>query len=69
MEQGRTTLDSVLARNPNLRVSAKVASNHSQIVRKDSGRSLRPYARPRPPTIKGSAESMAGVFTSNVNGD
>jgi hypothetical protein len=25
----------VLARNPNLKVSAKVASNHSQILRKD----------------------------------
>jgi pimeloyl-ACP methyl ester carboxylesterase len=35
MEQGRTTLDPVLARNPNLKVSAKVASNHSQILRKD----------------------------------
>lgn len=35
MEQGRTTLDPVLARNPNLRVSAKVASNHSHILRKD----------------------------------
>lgn len=35
MEQGRATLDAVLARNPNLKVSAKVASNHSHIVRKD----------------------------------
>ena len=34
--QVRASLDPVLARNPNLRVSAKVASNHSQIVRKDS---------------------------------
>ncbi|MFC4121545.1 alpha/beta fold hydrolase [Nonomuraea zeae] len=29
------TLDPVLARNPNIKVSAKVASNHSKIVRKD----------------------------------
>jgi hypothetical protein len=36
MEQGRTTLDPVLARNPNLKVSAKVASNHSKILRNDS---------------------------------
>jgi pimeloyl-ACP methyl ester carboxylesterase len=36
MEQGRTTLDPILARNPNLKVSAKVASNHTQILRKDS---------------------------------
>jgi pimeloyl-ACP methyl ester carboxylesterase len=35
MEQMRTALDPVLARNPNLRVSAKVASNHSHILRKD----------------------------------
>ena len=36
MEQGRATLDLVLARNPNLKVSAKVASNHSKILRNDS---------------------------------
>ena len=36
MEQGRTVLDPILARNPNLKVSAKVASNHTQILRKDS---------------------------------
>ncbi len=35
MEQGRTVLDPILARNPNLGVGAKVASNHSQILRKD----------------------------------
>ena len=35
MEQTRAALDPVLARNPNLKVSAKVASNHSQILRKD----------------------------------
>jgi pimeloyl-ACP methyl ester carboxylesterase len=34
-EQMRTTLDPVLARNPNLTISAKVASNHGTIVRKD----------------------------------
>jgi pimeloyl-ACP methyl ester carboxylesterase len=36
MEQGRTVLDPILARNPNLKVSEKVASNHTQILRKDS---------------------------------
>ena len=36
MEQGRTTLDPLLARNPNIKVSAKVASNHSKILRNDS---------------------------------
>jgi pimeloyl-ACP methyl ester carboxylesterase len=36
MEQARTTLDSALARNPNLKVSAKVSSNHTKILSKDS---------------------------------
>ncbi|MFC0107754.1 alpha/beta fold hydrolase [Kibdelosporangium aridum] len=36
MEQGRTVLDPILARNPNIKVSAKVASNHSKILRNDS---------------------------------
>ncbi|MFF2813769.1 hypothetical protein ACFVT2_42730 [Streptomyces sp. NPDC058000] len=31
----RATLNPVLARNPNVKVSATVASNHSAIVRKD----------------------------------
>ncbi|WP_051178169.1 alpha/beta fold hydrolase [Nocardia concava] len=31
----RATLDPVLARNPNVQISAKVASNHTGIVRKD----------------------------------
>jgi hypothetical protein len=33
--QLRAALDPVLARNVNLRVSAKVASNHSQMLRKE----------------------------------
>ncbi|TWP51979.1 alpha/beta hydrolase [Lentzea tibetensis] len=36
MEQGRKVLDQVLAANPNIKVSAKVASNHSKILRNDS---------------------------------
>ncbi|TDQ53250.1 alpha/beta fold hydrolase [Actinorugispora endophytica] len=35
MERVRAALDPVLARNPDIRVSAKVASNHSHILRKD----------------------------------
>ena len=35
MDQGRTVLDPILARNPNVRISAKVASNHTGILRKD----------------------------------
>lgn len=35
MEQMRASLDPVLRRNPNLRVSTKVVSNHTQILRKD----------------------------------
>ena len=34
-EGGRTALEPVLARNPNLQVSTKVASNHGTILRKD----------------------------------
>jgi pimeloyl-ACP methyl ester carboxylesterase len=34
-EQMRANLDPVLARNPNIKVSATVASNHSKILRKD----------------------------------
>lgn len=36
MEQGRAVLDPVLARHPNLKASAKVASNHTAILRTDS---------------------------------
>jgi pimeloyl-ACP methyl ester carboxylesterase len=36
MEQGRKVLDEVLAANPNVKLSAKVASNHSKILRNDS---------------------------------
>jgi len=35
MEQMRASLEPVLARNPNLTVSAKVTSNHSKILRED----------------------------------
>ncbi len=35
MERIRANLAPVVARNPNIRVSAKVASNHSKILRKD----------------------------------
>jgi pimeloyl-ACP methyl ester carboxylesterase len=36
-ERIRTSLDAVTARNPNIAVSAKVASNHGAILRKDAG--------------------------------
>ncbi len=36
MDEARAALDPVLARNPNLRVGAKVTSNHSKILQKDS---------------------------------
>ena len=35
MEAVRASLNPVLARNPNLKISAKVASNHAQILKKD----------------------------------
>lgn len=37
MGQVRATLDPVLARKPNIQVSATVASNHTKILRKDFG--------------------------------
>ncbi|MGW1727858.1 alpha/beta fold hydrolase [Streptomyces sp. NPDC002306] len=37
MERMRASLDPVLARNPDIKVSAKVASNHSHVLRKDFG--------------------------------
>lgn len=37
MDQGRTTLAPLLARNSRLQVSAKVASNHSDVLRHDPG--------------------------------
>ncbi|MGX1809063.1 alpha/beta fold hydrolase [Nocardia sp. NPDC055321] len=36
METNRAVLDPILAANPNVTISAKVASNHSKILRKDS---------------------------------
>ena len=35
-EKIRTSLDAVTARNPNIQISAKVASNHGAILKKDS---------------------------------
>ena len=35
MEQMRAALDPVLPQNPNIRVSAKVACNHSKILRQE----------------------------------
>lgn len=35
-ERIRTSLDGVTARNPNIRISAKVASNHGALLRKDA---------------------------------
>lgn len=32
----RTSLDGVTARNPNIKVSAKVASNHGALLKKDA---------------------------------
>jgi hypothetical protein len=57
MEQGRATLDPVLGGDPNLKVSAKVASNHSKILRqrlprrrpgrtRDRGRCVSPRGSP-----------------------
>jgi hypothetical protein len=36
MDRGRTSLDAVFDHNPNVRLSATVASNHTKILRTDS---------------------------------
>ncbi|MBV1856259.1 hypothetical protein KUA19_39715 [Catellatospora sp. NEAU-YM18] len=36
MDEGRKVLEPIIARNPNITISAKVASNHSKILRNDS---------------------------------
>jgi pimeloyl-ACP methyl ester carboxylesterase len=56
MEQARTSLDPILARNPNLKVSAKVASNHSKILRKDSPAVAQIVRELAPPAATWSAE-------------
>jgi len=60
MEQVRAALDPALARNPNLTVSAKVASNHSTILRNDFravADAVRELAAPRS-HAGGSAEAV-----------
>ncbi|MGW7533047.1 alpha/beta fold hydrolase [Amycolatopsis sp. NPDC054798] len=50
MEEGRKVLDRILAANPNVTLSAKVASNHSKILSKDSpavARAIRELERVR----------------------
>ena len=50
-ERIRASLDSVTARNPNIQISAKVASNHGALLRKDSGaiaEAVREIATPGP---------------------
>jgi pimeloyl-ACP methyl ester carboxylesterase len=63
MEQGRTTLDPVLARNPSLKVSTKVASNHSNILRNDSPAVAQAVRETAAAYDRKSAESMADGLT------
>lgn len=54
MEQVRTALDPALARNPNLKISAKVASNHSHILRDEFravANAVRELAAPNPHSV------------------
>ena len=55
MELGRTVLDPILARNPNLKVSTKVASNHAQILPRTPPPSPRPSASGSPPPAQSDA--------------
>lgn len=56
MEQMRVALDPVLARNPNLRVSAKVRSNHSKFCARISEPSPTRFASSPRPAATRSAE-------------
>ena len=66
-ERIRTSLDAVTARNPNIQISAKVASNHGAILKKDFRPSPRPYARSPPSTAAG-AEDLTSGLTIVVGG-
>jgi pimeloyl-ACP methyl ester carboxylesterase len=63
MDQGRATLDPVLARNPSLKVSAKVASNHSKILRNDSPAVAQAVRETAAAYDRESAESTADGLT------
>lgn len=62
-EQIRTGLDAVIARNPNIRIGAKVASNHGAILKRSSRPSPRPYAKWLPSTAR-RADGTAGATTA-----
>ena len=68
MELGRTVLDPILARNPNLKVSTKVASNHAQYLRKDSPAVARPSASSSPPAATRSAEPCVATMCHFAGG-
>ena len=36
MDDGAAALDQIFSANPNLRLGARVASNHTQVLRRDS---------------------------------
>ena len=56
-ERIRASLDAVTARNPNIKISAKVASNHGAILQEGlPGHRRRPYAR-SPPSTAGDAQT------------
>ncbi|MFI6015216.1 alpha/beta fold hydrolase [Streptomyces sp. NPDC051243] len=55
MEQLRANLDPILARNPNIRVSKKVPSNHSKILRND-------YR-----AVADAVRELAGIAVQNTN--
>ncbi|MBF6171548.1 alpha/beta fold hydrolase [Nocardia blacklockiae] len=54
LEQMRRTLDPYLARNPNLKISARVASDHGKILRNDS------------PAVADAVREVAGLLDSQA---
>jgi hypothetical protein len=60
-EKIRTSLGTVTARNPNIHISAKVASNHGAILKKDSLIHFSGIAPGRPGTPLSPIEQRPGV--------
>ncbi len=65
-ERIRTSLDTVTARNPNIQISAKVASNHGAILKGTPRPSPRPYATSPPSTTGGAEDMTSGQTTSQA---
>ena len=68
-ERIRASLDAVIARNPNIKISAKVASNHGAILKKDFRGRRRGRTRGRRPRPRGALKTLtSGLTDQKVRG-